>query len=325
MAKSKATSSFDNVMWIKALKHERLDPCLLECPKVKLNMSNAINSSAYQSRHAKINKSPLEIDCLRNPLADTNAREVNVARERKSKIPIKGKDLVTAGGTAGGGGIRLDALCDACGPVSVLFGCLGIAFKFAELEFVSKVRDLMEASKKYGTLEKIIDFDVANCTVKKQGSHTRNLRRVRLGLDLIRALFEQFLSSHDNSLKEAATTAYSRVCAPYHSWAVRTAVYTGMYALPSRDQLLLKLNENDHSAEKKMRRYINACIPVIEYIDKLYLSTPARRVTGDTTRPSLRRRRSIAGNAAKSAGRKKSGHRRKPADARARVPSGGSR
>ncbi|XP_030471856.1 ACD11 homolog protein-like [Syzygium oleosum] len=178
----------------------------------------------------------------------------------------------------GGGGIRLDALCDACGPVSVLFGCLGMAFKFAELEFVSKVCDLMEASKKYGTLEKIIDFDVANCTVKKQGSHTRNLRRVRLGLDLIRALFEQFLSSHDNSLKEAATTAYSQVCAPYHSWAVRTAVYTGMYALPSRDQLLLKLKENDHSAEKKMRRYINACIPVIEYIDKLYL---CRNITLD--------------------------------------------
>ncbi|XP_030552173.1 ACD11 homolog protein-like [Rhodamnia argentea] len=175
-----------------------------------------------------------------------------------------------------GGGLRLDAFCDACAPVSVLLGCLGIAFNFAELEYVSKVCDLMEASKNYGTLQKIIDVDVANCTVKKQGSHTRNLRRVRLGLDLVRALFEQFLSSHDNSLKEAATTAYSQVCAPYHSWAIRTAVYAGMYALPSRDQLLLKLNENDHSAEKKMRRYINACIPVIEYIDKLYLSRNIR-------------------------------------------------
>ncbi|KAF8040237.1 hypothetical protein BT93_B2468 [Corymbia citriodora subsp. variegata] len=177
-----------------------------------------------------------------------------------------------------GGGLRLDALCDACAPVSVLFGCLGIAFKFAKLEYVSKVSDLTEASKKYVTLENIIDVDVVNRTVKKQGSHTRNLRRVRLGLDLIRALFEQFLSSQDNSLKEAATTAYSQVCAPYHSWAVRTAVYAGMYALPSRDQLLLKLNENAHDAEKKMRRYIDTVIPVIEYIDKLYL---CRNITLD--------------------------------------------
>ncbi|XP_010044270.1 ACD11 homolog protein-like isoform X1 [Eucalyptus grandis] len=173
-------------------------------------------------------------------------------------------------------GLQLDALCDACAPVSVLFGCLGIAFKFAEMEFVSKVSNLVEASKKYCTLEKIIDVDVANRTVKKQGSHTRNLRRVRLGLDLIRALFEQFLSSQDNSLKAAATTAYSQVCAPYHSWAVRTAAYAGMYALPSRDQLLLKLNENVHSAEKKMRRYMDAVVPVIEYIDKLYLSRDIR-------------------------------------------------
>jgi len=28
----------------------------------------------------------------------------------------------------------------------------------------------------------------------------------------------------------------------------------------------------DQSAEKKMRRYISAALPVIEYIDKLYLS-----------------------------------------------------
>ena len=36
--------------------------------------------------------------------------------------------------------IRLDIFCDACSLVSVLFGCLGLAFKFAELEYVSKVR-----------------------------------------------------------------------------------------------------------------------------------------------------------------------------------------
>lgn len=37
--------------------------------------------------------------------------------------------------------------------------------------------------------------------------------------------------------------AYAKVCAPYHTWAVRTAVSAGMCALPTRDQLLMKLNE----------------------------------------------------------------------------------
>lgn len=38
-------------------------------------------------------------------------------------------------------GLRLDAFCSACTHVSVLFGCLGFAFKFAEMEYVSKVRN----------------------------------------------------------------------------------------------------------------------------------------------------------------------------------------
>lgn len=168
-------------------------------------------------------------------------------------------------------GLRLKPFCDACSLVSVLFGCLGIAFKFAEYEYCSKVRDLAEASKIYGTLNNILDIDVKNDTVKTHGSLSRNLRRVRQGLDLIRALFKNFLCSDHCSLKEAASTAYAEVCAPYHTWAVRTAVSTGMYALPTREQLLLKLNETDESAEKEMRRYIEASLPIIEYIDKLYV------------------------------------------------------
>ncbi|XWS69782.1 hypothetical protein CRYUN_Cryun04dG0208200 [Craigia yunnanensis] len=174
--------------------------------------------------------------------------------------------------------LRLDTFCDACSLVSVLFSCLGLAFKFAEMEYVAKVRDLVEASKRFATLENVLDVDVANDTVKKPGSHSRNLRRVRQGLDLIRALFEEFLSSEDYSLREAASTAYAQVCAPYHTWAVRTAVYAGMYTLPTREQLLLKLNETDHTVEKKMRRYIEASRPVIAYIDKLYIS---RKITLD--------------------------------------------
>ncbi|CAK9159479.1 unnamed protein product [Ilex paraguariensis] len=168
--------------------------------------------------------------------------------------------------------LRLKPFCDACSLVSILFGCLGIAFKFAEMEYVSKVRDLTEASKRYATLNSILDFDVKNDSVRTPGSLSRNLRRVRQGLDLIRVIFQNFPSSDECSLKEAASTAYAKVCAPYHTWPVRTAVSAGMCALPTREQLLLRLNETDKSAGKEMRRYINASLPVIEYIDKLYIS-----------------------------------------------------
>ncbi|GAU14846.1 hypothetical protein TSUD_50580 [Trifolium subterraneum] len=168
--------------------------------------------------------------------------------------------------------LRLDNFCEIASLVSVLFRCLGLAFKFAEMEYVAKLHALVEASKTYQTLQDIIDHDVANYTVKTSGSNSRNLRRVRQGLDLVRAIFDQLLSTSDSYLKEVASTAYAEVCAPYHTWAVRTAVYAGMYTLPTREQLFVKLNETEQSAEKKMRRYISASLPIIEYIDKLYLS-----------------------------------------------------
>ncbi|XP_068326477.1 ACD11 homolog protein-like [Pyrus communis] len=127
-------------------------------------------------------------------------------------------------------------------------------YYFVRCSSYIQVADLVEASKTYDTLESLLDFDVANDTVKSPGSHSRNLRCVRQGLDLVRALFEQFLSTDDYPLREAASTAYDNVCAPNHSWTIRTAVAAGMYALPSRDQLLVNLEETHQSAEKKMKR-----------------------------------------------------------------------
>ncbi|KAL8268889.1 hypothetical protein R6Q59_002687 [Mikania micrantha] len=168
--------------------------------------------------------------------------------------------------------LHLKSFCEACSLVSVLFGCLGMAFKFAEMEYTAKLRDLLEASKNFDTLSSVVDFDLKNKTVKSPGSHTRNLRRVRQGLDLIRELFKNFLSPENLSLKTAATTAYQQVCAPYHTWAVRTAASAGMCTLPSREQLLSNLNETDKSADKEMRRYIKASHDIIKIIDNLYIS-----------------------------------------------------
>ncbi|KAK7852632.1 accelerated cell death 11 [Quercus suber] len=75
-----------------------------------------------------------------------------------------------------------------------------------------------------------------------------------------------------NSLKDPATKAYAQVFAPHHGWAIRKAVAAGMYALPTKAQLLQKLNEDEPSARIQMQSYITASAPVILYIDKLFLS-----------------------------------------------------
>ncbi|KAL4627101.1 hypothetical protein ACB092_05G143300 [Castanea dentata] len=160
----------------------------------------------------------------------------------------------------------------ACTLISPLFGCLGIAFKFAEMDYVAKVNDLVEASKSVGTLQAMVERDVAANTVKKGGSHTGNLLLVKRGIDMVKVLFEQILVTDGNSLKNPATKAYAQVFAAHHGWAIKKAVAAGMYLLPTKAQLLQKLNEDELSARIQMQSYITASAPVILYIDKLFLS-----------------------------------------------------
>lgn len=228
---------------------------------------------------------------MNNSAEEDECKDGKIAKPAQIQTPLSSiakafeeiSDLIQKGDVKEGGGssavdLKLKPFCEACALVPVLFGCLGIAFKFAEMEYTAKVRDLLEASNKFNTLSSVVDHDLKNKTVRSPGSHTRNLRRVRQGLDLIRELFQNFISTENHSLKKAATTAYQQCCAPYHTWAVRTAVSAGMCTLPTREQLLLNLNETDKTAEKEMRRYIKAANDVIKTIDNLYI---ARGITLD--------------------------------------------
>ncbi|KAK9282292.1 hypothetical protein L1049_005206 [Liquidambar formosana] len=170
--------------------------------------------------------------------------------------------------------IEVAPFCRACSFVSPLLLCLGFAFKFADIEYVSKVDDLAEASKSIVTLPDLLARDVeANC-VAIEGSHSRNLLLVKRGIDLVKVLFEQLLAAEvvDNSLKDPLSTAYEKVFAPYHAWAIRKAVAAGMYTLPTKAQLLKMLNEDEASARIQMQNYVVASAPVIRYIENLFLS-----------------------------------------------------
>lgn len=57
-------------------------------------------------------------------------------------------------------------------------------------------------------------------------------------------MYRLFFSGSGNSLRNPASKAYAEVFAPYHGWAIRKAVGAGMYALPTKAQLLKKLNED---------------------------------------------------------------------------------
>uniref|UniRef100_A0A2P2L859 Uncharacterized protein MANES_14G122400 n=1 Tax=Rhizophora mucronata TaxID=61149 RepID=A0A2P2L859_RHIMU len=168
--------------------------------------------------------------------------------------------------------VEVGPFSHGCSLVSPLFGCLGIAFKFAEMDYVAKVHDLGAASKSIVTLQGLLDRDVEGNCVRKAGSHSRNLLRVKRGLDMVKVLFEQILATTGDSLRDPASKAYAQVFAPHHGWAIRKAVAAGMYALPTKAQLLRKLNEDETSARIEMQNYITASAQVILYIDKLFLT-----------------------------------------------------
>ncbi|KAK3430633.1 hypothetical protein EUGRSUZ_E02492 [Eucalyptus grandis] len=189
------------------------------------------------------------------------------------KIAQSFKELAAAAGDdSRAAAVEVAPFSHACSLVSPLFGCLGIAFKFAEMDYVAKVHDLADASKSIVTLQALLDHDIEMNSIRKAGSHSRNLLRVKRGLDMVRVLFEQILVSEGNSLRDPASKAYAQVFAPHHGWAIRTAVAAGMYALPTKAQLLKKLNEDENSAKTHMRDYVVASEPVILYINRLFLS-----------------------------------------------------
>ncbi|KAJ3707176.1 hypothetical protein LUZ61_010881 [Rhynchospora tenuis] len=146
--------------------------------------------------------------------------------------------------TNGGADMELGAFAHACAHVSVFFRCLGIAFKFGEKDYVSKVDDLIEASNSIQTLNDMIELDIQQDCVTQLGSHSRNLLRVKRGLELVKVLYEEIVKIEGNSLRDAATVAYAKVFAAHHGWAIRKAVAAGVYALPSKSSFLQMLNED---------------------------------------------------------------------------------
>uniref|UniRef100_A0A5B7C3Y5 Putative ceramide-1-phosphate transfer protein-like n=1 Tax=Davidia involucrata TaxID=16924 RepID=A0A5B7C3Y5_DAVIN len=173
--------------------------------------------------------------------------------------------------------LEVGRFASACRLLSPLIRCLGIAFKFADIEFSAKVNDLMEISKSIDTLEALIDRDIKDNCGKVSCSNSRNLIRVKRSVDMVRVMFQQILARRGNSIIGPVSTAYEQVFGPYHGWAIRTAVSAAMYALPTKTQLLKKLNDNEASAIVQMQNYVVASSSVVQYIDNLFHS----RESGD--------------------------------------------
>ena len=66
-----------------------------------------------------------------------------------------------------------------------------------------------------------------------------------------------------NSLKNPASKAYEKVFAPHHGWVIRKTVAAGMYTLPTKAQLLKKLNEDGECVKQLINTWIESLKSVL--------------------------------------------------------------
>ncbi|KAL4625104.1 hypothetical protein ACB092_05G000100 [Castanea dentata] len=129
------------------------------------------------------------------------------------------------------------------------------AIGFTDLELQMKVDNFLEASKKYDTIQAIVETEIINGYAMNNNSHCRNLVRSKRVLNLLREVMEQILARRGKSLAETFAIAYDQVFASYHGWTSsdgfilsiglsKNAIIAALEELPSRDLLLKLLSED---------------------------------------------------------------------------------
>jgi len=123
----------------------------------------------------------------------------------------------------------------------------GKAFHFAKDDFVNKRNDLLACADELVTLKILTDQDKAAKTVHSNGSHSRNLDRLKNGCLFVARLIEELLKDASLKLSSAISQAYDEVLAPTHPGAVRMAVKAALWFTPKKGSFLTAIEETEET------------------------------------------------------------------------------
>ncbi|KAF3945505.1 hypothetical protein CMV_028122 [Castanea mollissima] len=180
--------------------------------------------------------------------------------------------------------IKVSDLIQFCRISYTAIFYFGITVKFPDLDPQTKVDHFLEASKKYDTIQDLVESEIKNGTARDEGSPCRTLARFRRVIDLAREVLEQILTSGRKNSVETFAVAYEQVFVPYPGWTAgecfslsvglsKNIVLAALEELPPPDLLLKILNEDEDSAKEQAHKYINAAKVVLQYIDSVFLSS----------------------------------------------------
>ncbi|MEW5298321.1 MAG: hypothetical protein WDW38_000943 [Sanguina aurantia] len=133
-----------------------------------------------------------------------------------------------------------------------------------------KNASLKRAAPLFPTLAAIVAHDRAGGKLTVKNSCARNLHRLMHVITFLRIILEQLTASPLLSLREAVTNAYELSLSPIHTYVVRTAVWAGMYSLPTRTAFLASIGETEESARATAAEFIVSALSITQQIEKLY-------------------------------------------------------
>lgn len=133
--------------------------------------------------------------------------------------------------------------------IIIVFEFLGPILAFAKADMHSKAETLRTAASVHPTLGGLVEADKKAGLVATKNSCARNLHRLTSVLKFMRLLLIKLVEGPTVSLKDAANFAYEAALAPIHPYSVRTAVWAGMYMLPTRQTFLASIGETEQSAK----------------------------------------------------------------------------
>ncbi|XP_059489894.1 ceramide-1-phosphate transfer protein [Neocloeon triangulifer] len=159
---------------------------------------------------------------------------------------------------------------------------MGKLFSFVGSDIKSKL-DILEEIRQsdkdgnFVTVKKMMVFEKEQDLLKKKGyvSGSRTFLRLHRGLDFI-SLFLQKVSEvdHKDGTATVCQEAYNVTLANHHTWVIRKAAGVAMYAMPTKENLLIKIFGEDEEeiriAQENLPQMLEASREVHSRTQKLY-------------------------------------------------------
>lgn len=175
--------------------------------------------------------------------------------------------------------VKLQEYLDSYQHINMFFSLMGTIFSFVSKDLQAKM-DILRGyvnDGHYTTVRTMFEYERDKGLLEKRGyvSGARTLLRLHRGLDFIRAFLKRILGLRDeDGTAQACREAYDVTLAPHHTFVIRKGAQLAMYALPTKENLFIKVccgdNELIENSLQLLPTTLDTMATVYDKIDALF-------------------------------------------------------